>query len=52
MRSRAFVWVAIFIGSAIGGALPELWGGEMTSYTSLLLSGVGAVIGLWVGVHM
>jgi hypothetical protein len=52
MRSRVFVWVAIFIGSTIGGAVPELWGGEMMSYTSLLLSGVGAVIGLWVGVNM
>jgi hypothetical protein len=52
MRSRAFIWVAIFIGSTIGGAVPELWGGEMMSYTSLLLSGVGALIGLWVGVSM
>lgn len=42
MGSRAFVWVAIFIGSTIGGAIPALWGGEMLSYTSLLLSGIGA----------
>jgi predicted MFS family arabinose efflux permease len=52
MGSRAVVWVAIFIGSTIGGAIPELWGGEMFSYTSLLLSGIGALVGLWSAVKM
>jgi predicted MFS family arabinose efflux permease len=48
MGSRALVWVAIFIGSTIGGAIPTLWGGEMLTYTSLLLSGIGALVGLWI----
>jgi hypothetical protein len=52
MRSQAFIWIAVFVGSTIGGALPELWGGDMMSYTSLLLSGVGAFVGLWVGVNL
>ncbi len=51
MGSRA-VWIAIFIGSTIGGAIPELWGAGMFSYTSLLLSGIGGVLGLWVAVKM
>jgi hypothetical protein len=33
-------------GSPIGGLLPELWGDSMFSYTSVLLSGVGAFVGL------
>jgi hypothetical protein len=37
------------IGSTIGGLLPALWGGSTFSYTSVLLSGVGALIGLWIG---
>jgi uncharacterized membrane protein YeaQ/YmgE (transglycosylase-associated protein family) len=48
MPSRALIWVAILIGSTIGGAIPELWGAEMLSFTSLLLSGIGALVGLWI----
>jgi uncharacterized membrane protein YeaQ/YmgE (transglycosylase-associated protein family) len=49
MRSH---WLAIFIGSAIGGFIPELWGASVFSYSSVLLSGVGAFIGLWIGFKM
>jgi predicted MFS family arabinose efflux permease len=48
MRSRS-IWIGVFIGSMIGGFLPELWGGSAFSYTSVLLSGVGAFVGLWIG---
>jgi hypothetical protein len=45
---RASVWIGIFIGSTIGGFIPALWGGDMISYSGVLLSGVGAFVGLWV----
>jgi predicted MFS family arabinose efflux permease len=48
MPSRSLIWIAIFIGSAIGGIIPELWGEGMFSYSSLLLSGIGALVGLWI----
>lgn len=48
MPSRSLIWLAIFIGSTIGGAIPELWGAGILSYSSLLLSGVGALAGLWI----
>jgi uncharacterized membrane protein YeaQ/YmgE (transglycosylase-associated protein family) len=48
MPSRALIWVAILIGSIIGGTVPELWGADMLSYTSLLLSGIGALVALWI----
>jgi hypothetical protein len=41
-------WIAIIIGSAIGGLVPALWGGEMLSYADVVWSGIGAVAGLWV----
>jgi len=50
MRSR--IWLAIFIGSTIGGLIPELWDADLFSYSSLLLSGVGAFAGLWIGYKM
>ncbi len=49
MRSRGATWLLIFIGSTIGGLLPEMWGADMFSYSSLLFSGIGAFIGLWFG---
>jgi uncharacterized membrane protein YeaQ/YmgE (transglycosylase-associated protein family) len=48
MPSRILIWVAILIGSTIGGAIPELWGVGMFSYPSLLLSSIGALVGLWI----
>jgi predicted MFS family arabinose efflux permease len=50
MRSR--IWLGIFIGSMIGGLVPELWGADLFSYTSVLLSGIGAFVGLWIGYKM
>jgi predicted MFS family arabinose efflux permease len=43
------IWIGIFIGSTIGGLIPELWGGDMMSYSGVLLSGLGAFVGLWLG---
>jgi hypothetical protein len=45
----SYIWISIFIGSTIGGLIPEIWGGDMLSYSGVLLSGVGAVAGLWLG---
>jgi uncharacterized membrane protein YeaQ/YmgE (transglycosylase-associated protein family) len=49
VRSQFPIWVGILVGSTIGGMIPELWGGDAFSYTSLLLSGVSAFVGLWLG---
>ena len=39
----------ILIGSTIGGFIPNLWGAGLFSYSSVLLSGFGAVVGLLIG---
>jgi predicted MFS family arabinose efflux permease len=46
------IWLAILIGSTIGGLIPELWGADMISYSSVLFSGAGAFAGLWIGYKM
>lgn len=46
---QSAIWIGIFVGSTIGGLIPELWGGDMISYSGVLLSGVGAFVGLWLG---
>jgi predicted MFS family arabinose efflux permease len=46
---RSAIWIGILIGSTIGGLIPSLWGDGMFSYSSVLLSGAGAFLGLWAG---
>jgi len=45
---RARIALGILIGSTIGGLIPTLWGGDLISYSGVLLSGIGAVVGLWI----
>ena len=45
---RLSIWMGIFIGSTIGGMIPWLWGDSILSYSSVLLSAVGAIVGLWI----
>ena len=51
-QMRFAIWTGIFIGSTIGGFIPELWGGDAISYSGVLLSGVGAFVGLWLGLRL
>jgi hypothetical protein len=44
---QARVWIGVLIGSTIGGFIPDLWGAGVFSYSSVLLSGIGAFAGLW-----
>jgi uncharacterized membrane protein YeaQ/YmgE (transglycosylase-associated protein family) len=44
---NARIWLGVLIGSTIGGFIPDLWGAGMFSYSSVLLSGIGAFAGLW-----
>jgi uncharacterized membrane protein YeaQ/YmgE (transglycosylase-associated protein family) len=47
MRSR--IWLGVIVGSTVGGLVPELWGAGMLSGWSIVLSGLGAFVGLWIG---
>jgi predicted alpha/beta hydrolase len=38
-----------FVGSSIGGFIPALWGDDLFSYSAVLFSGVGSIVGLWLG---
>jgi len=43
---QARIWIGILVGSTIGGFIPDLWGAGLFSYSSVLLSGIGAFVGL------
>ncbi len=37
------------IGSAIGSYIPALWGDSLFSFSSVLLTAVGGILGIWLG---
>ena len=43
------VFVGMIIGSIIGGYIPTLLGASLISYSSVLFSGIGAILGIWIG---
>lgn len=49
MSSRTLVYLGMFIGGIIGGYIPTIFGASWFSYISVLASGIGAIIGVWIG---
>ncbi|MDO8552644.1 MAG: hypothetical protein Q7S01_03915 [bacterium] len=45
---KSLVWFGAFAGSTIGSLIPGLWGSSMFSFSSILLGGVGAFLGIWI----
>ncbi len=49
MDSKFLIWTGMIMGSAIGGLIPALWGDSMLSFSSIIFSAIGGVIGVWLG---
>lgn len=49
MSAKVLVYLGMIIGSVIGGYVPLLFGAGLISYSSILFSGIGSIIGIWVG---
>jgi predicted MFS family arabinose efflux permease len=48
MNSKAMVWIGMTVGSTLGGLIPNLWGASFLSFSSILFSGLGAIVGIWI----
>ena len=46
---KVFIWVGLFVGSTIGGFIPSLWGDSFFSLSSVMLSAVGGIAGIYAG---
>jgi uncharacterized membrane protein YeaQ/YmgE (transglycosylase-associated protein family) len=49
MNTKMPVWIGLTIGSSIGSYIPSLWGAGMFSFSSLLFSAIGSIIGIYLG---
>jgi hypothetical protein len=52
MERKTVIWIGVAIGSTIGGSLPMLWGGSLFSFSSVILTGIGGIIGIWAGFRL
>ncbi len=52
MDSKSIVWIFMFVGSTIGSFLPTLWGAGLFSMSSVFLTGVGGITGIWLGFRL
>ena len=49
MNSKSLIWIFVFIGSTLGGLIPNLWGAGFFSVSSIFFSSMGAIVGIWFG---
>jgi len=49
MGSKFVIYFCLFVGGAIGGYIPTLWHDNFLSLWSIILSGVGGLVGVFVG---
>ncbi len=49
IMARSLIWMGLFIGSTVGGLLPQLWGAGIFSLSAIILSFLGGLAGIWIG---
>lgn len=49
MSRKTLVWIGLSIGSLVGGYVPLLWGADVFSFSPLLFSAAGGILGIWLG---
>jgi len=50
--SKISIWMGLFVGTTLGGMVPDLWGADLFSGWSLLLSTAGGFAGIWAGYRL
>ena len=49
MSPKSLIWIGVFIGSTAGSFVPTLWGDYAFSFSSIIMSTVGGLLGIWGG---
>jgi len=45
--NKKAIWLGVFVGSTIGGSVPMLWHAGVFSFSTVILSTVGGIVGIW-----
>ena len=48
MDSKKLVWFGMFVGSTVGSYIPTLWGSDLFSFSSIIFSAIGAMLGIYI----
>lgn len=49
MDSKKIIWLGMTIGLFLGGFLPVLWGASEFSFSSVIFSAIGGIVGIYIG---
>lgn len=49
MESKRIIYLLMFVGGALGGYVPLIWGANYFSFSSILFNALGAMLGIWIG---
>jgi hypothetical protein len=49
MGIKTFVWGGYGIGATVGGFIPMLWDSSLISFSGLIWSTVGGMVGIYIG---
>ncbi|MEK7609707.1 MAG: hypothetical protein AAB470_01120 [Patescibacteria group bacterium] len=49
MNTKSLIWIGVFIGSFVGGWIPTLWGAGSFSFSGIIGSTIGGLLGIWGG---
>ncbi|MEI7890406.1 MAG: hypothetical protein WCI36_00395 [bacterium] len=52
MVPKWFIYFCIFIFSLIGAYVPMIWGDGVFSFSSIMFSGVGGILGIFVAIKI
>lgn len=48
MESKKLIYFGMIVGSVVGGYLPIVWGGSAFSFSSVILSAIGGIAGIFI----
>lgn len=49
MNTKPLIWIGMFVGGAIGGYVPVLFGADAFSFSSIIGNMLGGLAGIWAG---
>lgn len=48
MNSKSLIMIGLMVGSIVGGYIPRLWGEGLFSFSSVIFTAIGSIIGIWI----